>query len=184
MMAAGSEAVRTGSVIWITGLSGAGKTTVARKVQAILRARGVPALLLDGDAMREAMADPHYGYDRESRVAGAYRYARFAKMFAEQGFVAIVSTISLLHEVHDWNRAHLPGYVEVLIDVSESVRRGRDPKGLYKGHSQGVVESMGGVDLALEMPLSPHLRIANDGGPEMVDSVASAIAEHVLGGAR
>jgi len=169
----------TGRVVWITGLSGAGKTTVAKLVHASLKERGVATLHLDGDAMREALADPNYGFDRESRLRGARFYGRLARMCAEQGLVVVVSTISLFHEIHDWNREQLPGYLEVLIEASDSVRRSRDPKGLYKGLDQGSTTSMGGVDLALELPISPHLRIANDGGPQDIPRVAGLILDSI-----
>ncbi len=164
-----------GRVIWITGLSGAGKTTVALAVRERLTERGIASLHLDGDRLREVFADPTYGFDRESRLNGARRYARLAGMVAEQGLVAIVSTISLFHEIHAWNRANLPGYFEVFLDVPESVRRARDPKGLYKGLDQGTNASMGGVDLAVELPIAPHLKIVNEGGLSDIPRVAGLI---------
>ncbi|HQF53973.1 MAG TPA: adenylyl-sulfate kinase [Fibrobacteria bacterium] len=170
----------SGTVLWITGLSGAGKTTVSSRVQEFLRSRKVPALLIDGDRMREALRDPTYGYDRESRLAGARRYARFAKMVADQGFAAIVSTISLFHEVHDWNRANLPGYFEVFLDVPEEVRRARDPKGLYAAHVRGDNGSMGGLDLAVELPRSPDLRLDNSGDENSIDTIADRIVDAFL----
>lgn len=170
-----------GKVVWITGLSGAGKTTVARRVQELLQQRGVSALLLDGDALRDAMRDPHYGYDRESRLNGAHRYARFAKLVADQGFVAVVATISLFHEIHAWNRENLPGYLEVFLDVPEEIRRERDPKGLYRRHAAGGVTSMTGLDLAPEMPSSPDLHLRNEKGPEGIDHLAHAILAAIEG---
>ena len=74
-----------GRVIWITGLSGAGKSTIARAAVSQLRARGELPVLLDGDAIREAIADPHTAHDPASRLANAYRVSRLAKLFADQG---------------------------------------------------------------------------------------------------
>ncbi|MBK8803367.1 MAG: adenylyl-sulfate kinase [Fibrobacteres bacterium] len=167
-------------MIWITGLSGAGKTTLARQVQAMLRDRQTPSLLLDGDRLREVFADPTYGYDRGSRLRGAHRYARLAAMVAEQGLVAVVATISLFHEIHDWNRANLPGYFEVFLDVPEPVRRLRDPKGLYRSHALGTTSAMDGLDQAVESPISPHLRIENTDGPEAIPSHAARIVSMFL----
>lgn len=164
-------------VLWITGLSGSGKTTVAQAVREKLTGLGIASLLLDGDRLREVFADPAYGFDRESRLNGARRYARLAGMVAEQGLVAIVSTISLFHEIHDWNRANLPGYFEVFLDVPEEVRRARDPKGLYAAHVRGDNGSMGGLDLAVEFPIAPDLRIANEGGPSDISRVAELILD-------
>lgn len=170
-----------GRVLWITGLSGSGKTTVATAVREGLSRRGTSSLLLDGDRLREVFADPSYGFDRESRLLGARRYGRLAGMLAEQGIVAIVSTISLFHEVHAWNRGNLPGYFEVFLDAPESVRRARDPKGLYRGHDEGRHQSMAGIDLAAEFPLAPDLRLDSSGGPEAVTSLADAILSRFLG---
>jgi adenylylsulfate kinase-like enzyme len=167
--------IRAGRVLWITGLSGSGKTTIARSVVESLRERETPCLHLDGDRLREVFADPNYGFDRQSRIAGAFRYARLAGMAAEQGLVVVVSTISLFHEVHAWNRANLPGYFEVFLDVPEELRRARDPKGLYRDHDAGANRSMGGLDLALELPAAPHLRIENSGGIEDVSIQAHLI---------
>jgi len=169
-----------GRVLWITGLSGAGKTTIARSVVASLVERDIACLHLDGDRLREALADPAYGFDRRSRIAGAHRYARLAGMAAEQGLVAVVSTISLFHEVHAWNRANLPGYFEVFLDVPEEVRRARDPKGLYRAHDAGENGSMGGLDLAVELPLAPHLRLEASGGPDRIPELAAAVVAAFL----
>ena len=115
-----------GRVVWITGLSGAGKTTLARALQ-----RALPgSLLLDGDELREALGASGHGFDAESRRRLALTYARLAGRLARQGATVIVATISLFHDLHAWNRANLPGYVEIFLDVPEDDRRGRDPKGL------------------------------------------------------
>lgn len=171
------ERVEGGRVVWITGLSGAGKTTIAREVVRLLRETGTPCLHLDGDRLREALADPNYGYDRESRIKGALLYARLAAMCAEQGQVVVVSTISLFHLVHEWNRTRLPGYLEVLVEASESIRRERDPKGLYRDSAAGRLPSMGGIDLALEMPVEPHLVLTNEGGSESVTALARRVLD-------
>ena len=88
-----------GRVIWITGLSGAGKSTIARAAVTQLRALGELPVLIDGDQIREAIADPNTGHDIASRLANAYRISRFAKLFAEQGHTVIVATMSIFHEI-------------------------------------------------------------------------------------
>lgn len=169
--------IPSGRVVWITGLSGAGKTTVARRLVGSLRQAGTACIHLDGDELREVLADPNYGFDRESRLRGAGIYQRLALLCARQGLVAVVSTISLFREVHSWNRANLPGYFEVFLDVSESVRVSRDPKGLYASSRAGSLPQMPGIDLPPDLPEHPDLRIANDGGPDGIEGIARRIAE-------
>ncbi len=142
-------------VIWITGLSGAGKTTLARALLEHLPG----AILLDGDELREALGTAQSGFDVDSRKQLALTYARLARLLARQGFTVIVATISLFHEVHAWNREHLPGYLEVFLDVSETERRKRDPKGLYAAEQAGRVTAMAGGETRVELPLSPHLHL-------------------------
>lgn len=142
-----------GRVIWITGLSGAGKTTLAR---ALLRE--LPgAVLLDGDELREVLGAADSGFDPASRRKLALTYARLAGLLARQGLAVIVATISLFHEVHAWNRRNLPGYLEVFLDVPHEVCRRRDAKGLYAARDAGQAGSMVGSGAAAEFPLSPHL---------------------------
>lgn len=149
MQVSRQEGPQKGRVLWITGLSGAGKTTLARALQKALPG----SLLLDGDELREALGASGQGFDAESRRRLAQSYARLAGLLARQGATVIVATISLFHELHAWNRDNLPGYVEIFLDVPEEVRRRRDPKGLYAGN----VGHMAGAEVKAELPLAPHL---------------------------
>ena len=146
-----------GKVIWITGLSGAGKTTLARE---LLQHLPQPRLLLDGDEMRQAFAPLADGYDLESRKKFAFAYTRLCKLAAEQGLTVVCATISMFHDVHRWNRENLPGYVEVYLEIPETVRRDRDHKRVYHapvGQKTPVV----GRDFPPELPECPDI-VIND----------------------
>lgn len=155
-MKAGNMIGEPKDVIWVTGLSGAGKTTIATELVQLIKQLNFPVVLLDGDLMREAMSDPYYGYDTNSRIQGAYRYSRFAKMFSDQGLIVVVSTISMYHEVRAFNRKNLPLYYEVFINADEATRKQRDPKKLYQTN-----QSMVGDHKDLELPIHPNLTIDN-----------------------
>jgi len=170
----------TGRVLWLTGLSGAGKSTVAAEIQRLLVDSGITPLLLDGDQIRQAIADPHWGFDQQSRLMGSYRYARLAALFAGQGHLVIVPTISMFHEVQQWNRQHSPGYFEVYLRTTEQTRRNRDPKVLYKQHLQGVEVAMAGLDLSIQEPQHPDLLIDNDGDHSDVAVIARRVLQQFL----
>jgi len=142
-----------GRVLWITGLSGAGKTTLAK---ALLPHMGPRVVLLDGDELRTALNLADSGFDKESRKGLAFTYARLARMIALQRFTVVVATISLFHELHAWNRAHLPGYYEVWLDVPEEECRRRDPKRLYAASACGQLQDMACGNM-VEMPQNPDL---------------------------
>lgn len=149
------------NVIWITGLSAAGKTTLATAVVRRLRERGDPAVLLDGDDLREALAatDTH---DRASRLVLAFKYARLARMIATQGITVVVGAVALFKEVHAWNRDHQPGYFEVYLKVPLSELRRRDPKGIYRRFDAGELKDVAGLDVAVDEPAAPHLLLAHE----------------------
>ncbi len=174
-------AVNGGSVLWLTGLSGAGKSTLAHEIQQQLVELGEHPLILDGDLVRAAIEDPHWGFDSASRLMGSYRYSKLARMAAIQGVTVIVPTISMFDEIYRWNRKNIPGYFEVYLDTTEATRRSRDPKVLYSSHAQGNETNMAGLDHAIEVPSSADLIIDNNGGAEHINQVVNTIMSHFLG---
>jgi adenylylsulfate kinase len=167
----GTERLRgEGTVWWITGLSGAGKSTVGRLVRDAVSARGCPALLLDGDVIRDVLGETGaHGHDARHRLA--MTYARLAREVARQGIDAICATISMFHAVREWNRAHMPCYREIYLRVPLPELKLRDPKGLYSRASRGAETTVVGFDGPCEEPHAPDLVIDNFGD---VDPVAAA----------
>ena len=146
-------------VYWLTGLSGAGKSTHARRLVDWLRRSGRTALLLDGDDLREALGAGKL-FSLPDRYALAFCYARLCRLLALQQTDVVIATISLFADVHAWNRVNLPGYVEILLDTPLEVLRRRDPKGLYAQSDNGF-PNVAGIDLAIDMPKSPDIALTH-----------------------
>ena len=156
-----------GRVYWLTGLSGAGKTTIGRLWYEDLRARGVPAVFLDGDELRQVFGDD-LGFTEADRRKSAMRNARLCALLGRQGLTVVCCTISMFHSVRAWNRANIPGYYEVYIEASMDTLRRRDQKGLY---SQNV-DNVAGVGLQVELPEAPDLVLDNNGDKTPEQQVA------------
>ncbi|MFC4656925.1 adenylyl-sulfate kinase [Rheinheimera marina] len=170
-----TEAIK-GHVLWLTGLSGAGKSTIAIELIKLYQQRGIYPVQLDGDKVRAAISDPNWQFDIASRLRGSYIYARLAAMLSEQGHLVIVPTISMFHEVRQWNRDHISRYFEVYLKVSAQVRHQRDPKQLYQRYTDGQHAQMPGLDLAIEEPQHADLVLLNEQGPDSI----SAISQHIF----
>jgi len=152
----------SGTVWWITGLSGAGKSTVGRLVRDALTRRGRPALLLDGDTLRHVLGEESAHSDEDRRRL-AMTYARLAREIASQGIDAVCATVSMFHSVRDWNRANIPGYKEIYLRVPMAEVERRAPHGLYARSRRGEQPNVVGVDIRAEEPASPDLVIDNFG---------------------
>jgi len=155
-------------VIWLTGLPGAGKTTIAKLLLKALRDKGSQAILLDGDQLRDALQNKTY--DINSRKDLALTYSRLAKMFSEQGSIAICATVSMFDSVRTWNAENIQSYFEVYIKVSNDVLKQRNQKNLYSSASTGEISNVHGFDLAVEEPKAPDITLINDGdwAPEVL----------------
>ena len=173
-----ATATTSGQVVWITGLAGAGKTTIAREVSAQLRTLGNAVVSLDGDDIREALGNA-LGHDRTDRLRAARAYARLCRLVAASGPTVVCSTISMFHEVQDWSRAHTPGYIEIYVRAAPEVLAARDQKGL---HSRGRADGRGevvGIEIAVEEPRAPDLIIDNSGSIAPAD-LAQLVVRLVL----
>lgn len=152
-------------IIWITGLSGAGKTTLALELVKRLRSEGFPVISLDGDDLREvfgAVSFNEKNYGRNGRLALAMQYAHLCRVLAGQGFTVVIATISLFREVHQWNRENLPGYFEIYLKAPVEELRRRDPKGIYKKFDAGEIKNVAGLDLQVDEPEKSDLTITTE----------------------
>lgn len=167
-----NNALSPGRVYWITGLSGAGKTTIGKLLYKKLRQRTSSVLLLDGDKLREVFGGD-LGYTREERHKSAMRNARLCRMLSEAGMDVICCTISMFEDVRAWNRKNIPDYREIYLKVPDEVLLQRNQKGLYENNRQQLV----GFGVEMEEPKTPDVIVVNDGkkSPER-------ILEELLGG--
>ena len=154
-----------GIVIWITGLSGAGKTTLAIELVNRLRVTVSKTIFLDGDELRKIFDSDISEldeYSRDSRLAMAFKYANLCKMLYSQGFSVVVATISMFDEIYEWNRQNITNYFEVFLKVPLVELRRRDPKSIYKRFDQGDLKNVAGLDLSVDQPLSAHLVLGSE----------------------
>lgn len=164
-------------VVWITGLAGAGKTTLARHLVGDLRAEGRAVVHVDGDRMREVLGND-LGHDLKDRVENAWRISRMCRFLQGEGVMVVCSTMSLYPEIWSANRETLSPYLEVYLRVPPEVLRERDPKGLYARAARGEVSNVVGHDLPFHEPSSAHL-VLDNGAPEDMkpnsDSILGAL---------
>ena len=154
-----------GTVYWLTGLSGAGKTTVGKKVYEELKSKKSNVVLLDGDALREAISSD-LGYKIEDRHESAKRNIRLCKLLADQDLDVICCTICMFEDIRQWNRENNENYFEVYLKVPLDVLKQRNQKNLYADSLDELV----GIGVGMEEPKHPDLVVLNDGtiAPEAV----------------
>ena len=149
-----------GQVVWLTGLSGAGKSTIANLVEKRLHALGRHTYLLDGDNVRHGL-NKDLGFTEEDRVENIRRVAEVAKLMVDAGLIVLTAFISPFRAERRLARDILePGeFIEVFVDTPLAVAEARDVKGLYKKARSGQLKNFTGVDSPYEAPEAPELRI-------------------------
>lgn len=149
---------KQGRVIWITGLSGAGKTTIGRALYEAWKPIEHSLVLLDGDELKNAFFQ-EIGYTLEERKSKTVSYANLSKMLSEQGINVIMCCIGLMEEVRTHNYAVIPNYTEIYVSAPMDILKQRDSKRIYNKETRNVW----GVDLIPEYPKNPEIEILNDG---------------------
>jgi bifunctional enzyme CysN/CysC len=168
----------TPAVIWLTGLSGSGKSTIAKLCEQGLWARHFATAILDGDNMRGGLCQD-LGFTEFDRVENVRRTAEVAKLMADAGLVAICALISPFARDRDLARTIIGAdrFVEVFVDTSVAVCAKRDPKGLYAKALAGVIPNFTGVSSPYETPINPEIRI--DTSLLSASDAAELIQSHV-----
>jgi adenylylsulfate kinase len=147
-------------VVWFTGLSAAGKSTIAHHLEKDLFDRGIRVYVLDGDNVRHGI-NSNLGFSREDRKENLRRIAEVSKLYVDAGIVVLAAFISPYRE----DRAYIKEIVgpedffEIYVNCSLQACENRDPKGLYKKARAGLIKNYTGIDAPYEEPLSPDLEI-------------------------
>jgi len=165
-------------VFWITGLSGAGKTTIGQLLYQHLLENGVNTVFLDGDILRNIFGS-ELGHSFEDRQVAAFRNSRLCKFLSDQGICVVCSTISLIHKCQDWNHENINNYFECYLKVPMDILQERDIKNIYLKAKKGELKNVVGVDIEAQIPIHPNITIENDGltSPEIiVNQIIEAIS--------
>ena len=163
-------------VLWFTGLSGAGKSTIANMVEKRLYAMGHHSYLLDGDNMRHGL-NKDLGFTEGDRVENIRRVAEVAKLMVDAGLIVLTAFISPFRSEREMARRLLADgeFVEIHVDTPLEVAEGRDVKGLYRKARRGELANFTGIDSPYEAPESPQVRL------NTADCSAEDAAESVIG---
>jgi len=161
-------------VIWFTGLSGAGKTTLCNAVAAKLLAGGTPVQILDGDEIRQGLCSD-LGFSMEDRLENIRRIAFVADLLVRNHVVVLVAAISPLRVMREAARSHLGSLIEVFVDAPLHVCEARDPKGLYKRARAGNLSGFTGVASTYEPPIAADVICSTDS--ESIDESANKVID-------
>ncbi|MEM2911471.1 MAG: adenylyl-sulfate kinase [Candidatus Bathyarchaeia archaeon] len=168
--------MQKGYLIWLTGLPSSGKTTIARRIEAHLKAKGFKVELLDGDEVRKWLS-PEAGFSREDRERHLRRVAYVSKLLVRNGVAVLASFVSPYRNVRDEARRIIEAegfkFIEVYVkcSVEECIRR--DPKALYAKAMRGEIGDMTGIQDVYEEPLNPEVVV--DSEREDVDECAEKV---------
>ena len=165
-----------GATVWLTGLSGSGKSTIAVDLEKRLAERGVRTYILDGDNIRHGL-NKNLGFSPDDRTENIRRIGEVAKLFTDAGVVAITAFISPYRADRDQVRALMKAgdFIEILVDCPVEVCEQRDVKGLYKKARAGEIKEFTGISAPYEAPEKPELTI-NTAGQSVEASAKQILA--------
>ena len=160
-----------GFTIWLTGMSGAGKSTISDRLMERFRECAARVELLDGDVVRTNLSQG-LGFSREDRDTNIRRIGFVSGLLSRNGVIAVVAAISPYRDTRDEVRATMPNFIEVFVDCPVEVLTQRDVKGLYKRALAGEVVNFTGISDPYEPPLNPEVVVRSDR-----ESVAESVAK-------
>ena len=176
-----------GAILWLTGLSGSGKSTIAHRVERRLIERGAFAYVLDGDNIRHGL-NQDLGFAADDRIENIRRIGEVARLFADAGALVLSAFISPYRADRDRIRSLMEqgDFIEVFVDTPIEVCEARDPKGLYKRARAGEISDFTGIDAPYEAPATPELHLRTDqlSVEEAADAVIGYLERYEVFGPR
>lgn len=170
-------------LLWFTGLSGSGKSTIANALDVALHERGYHTFLLDGDNVRHGLCSD-LGFSDDDRVENIRRVGEVCKLFADAGLIVMSAFISPFTSERRMVRKLFPAgeFIEVFMDTPMDTCEERDPKGLYKKARAGEIKHFTGIDSPYEVPSHPEIRLdtSRNTVDECVDSLVTYLLERKL----
>ncbi len=151
--------LKKGRLYWITGLSGAGKTTISKLLYEHMRTVQNNIVLIDGDQIREVYQDRDYSESGRERIS--YTNMRLCKLLTDQGIDVIIAVIGMKDAYRKWNRDNIENYYEIYLRVPMNELIKRDSKGLYSKALKGEMKNVYGIDIEYEEPQNADLIIEN-----------------------
>ena len=164
-----------GFILWFTGLSGSGKTTISKALALELKERDCKVEILDGDVIRTNLSKG-LGFSKEDRDTNILRIGFVANLLSRNGVVAITAAISPYRAIRDEVRAIEPNFVEIYVKASLEVCESRDVKGLYAKARAGEIKGFTGIDDPYEEPLNPEI-ICDTDRESVADSVKTVLSK-------
>ena len=166
-------------VLWFTGLSGSGKSTVANATEKMLHDMGLQTYILDGDNVRMGL-NKDLGFSAEDRTENIRRITEVAKLFADSGSIILTAFISPYREDRDKAREIISNddFIEIFVSADLSVCEDRDPKGLYKKARSGEIKGFTGIDAPYEAPLNPELIVETD--KNSIEESAQIVVDYLI----
>lgn len=148
-------------VIWLTGLSSSGKTTLARALHQELRIQKNKVIILDGDDLRKTISSD-LGFSKEDRETHNRRVISLAEKYSIQGYIVIVALISPYNQIRQEARKRLNNFVEIYLKCPLEVCKMRDTKDLYRRFEDGQISGLAGLDMPYEVPKTPEVMVCTD----------------------
>lgn len=162
-----------GRVYWITGLSGAGKTTVGNLLYDYLCRDNAVVIKLDGDELRVIFENNDYSYDGRKKLG--YQYSKLCKCISDQGIDVVICTIAMFEDLRRWNRRNFEEYMEIYLRVNKDELIRRDKKGIYSAVLNSKGKEVCGIDLQVELPENPDIIIDNYGDTTPDDALNAIV---------
>ena len=165
-------------VVWLTGLSGSGKSTIAQELEGVLQSQNIPTKILDGDILRASL-NKDLGFGKEDRIENIRRTAVMAKSLVDSGIVVIVALISPYAEGRQKARDLFENgqFLEVFINTPLETCIQRDPKGLYTKALKGEIKNFTGIDSPYEVPTEPEITLNTE--RNSVKEMVEIVIEHL-----